>query len=105
MGGGGGDIYGRASFVILQIRCKFPAISYLSETQKNNFQFLKKDKHYRDYYYMYYLSKTRPPTKAPIIYPNDPPVNSQDAVSRSFLTIKRMSGKAVPARATIHPCK
>ena len=25
----------------MQIRCNFPDISYLSETQKNNFQFLK----------------------------------------------------------------
>ena len=24
----------------MQIRCNFPDISYLSETQKNNFQFL-----------------------------------------------------------------
>ena len=24
----------------MQIRCNFPNISYLSETQKNNFQFL-----------------------------------------------------------------
>ena len=28
----------------MQIRCNFPDISYLSETQKNNFQFLNKDK-------------------------------------------------------------
>ena len=27
----------------MQIRCNFPDISYLSETQKNNFQFLNKD--------------------------------------------------------------
>ena len=26
--------------VFMQIRCNFPDISYLSETQKNNFQFL-----------------------------------------------------------------
>ena len=26
----------------MQIRCNFPDISYLSETQKNNFQFLSK---------------------------------------------------------------
>ena len=26
----------------MQIRCNFPDISYLSETQKNNFQFLNK---------------------------------------------------------------
>ena len=26
----------------MQIRCNFPDISYLSETQKNNFQFLTK---------------------------------------------------------------
>ena len=26
-----------------EIRCNFPDISYLSETQKNNFQFLNKD--------------------------------------------------------------
>ena len=26
----------------MQIRCNFPDISYLSETQKNTFQFLKK---------------------------------------------------------------
>ena len=26
----------------MQIRCNFPDISYLSETQKNNFQFLIK---------------------------------------------------------------
>ena len=25
----------------MQIRCNFPEISYLSETQKNNFQFLR----------------------------------------------------------------
>ena len=28
----------------MQIRCNFPDISYLSETQKNNFQFLTKIK-------------------------------------------------------------
>ena len=28
--------------VFMQIRCNFPDISYLSETQKNNFQFLSK---------------------------------------------------------------
>ena len=28
--------------VFMQIRCNFPDISYLSETQKNNFQFLNK---------------------------------------------------------------
>ena len=27
----------------MQIRCNFPDISYLSETQKNNFQFLNDD--------------------------------------------------------------
>ena len=27
----------------MQIRCNFPDISYLSETQKNNFQFLKQN--------------------------------------------------------------
>ena len=26
----------------MRIRCNFPDISYLSETQKNNFQFLNK---------------------------------------------------------------
>ena len=30
------------SSVFMQIRCNFPDISYLSETQKNNFQFLSK---------------------------------------------------------------
>ena len=30
------------SSVFMQIRCNFPDISYLSETQKNNFQFLTK---------------------------------------------------------------
>ena len=29
-------------FVFMQIRCNFPDISYLSETQKNNFQFFSK---------------------------------------------------------------
>ena len=33
----------------MQIRCNFPDISYLSETQKNNFQFLNKQ-------YYWYLS-------------------------------------------------
>ena len=28
--------------VFMQIRCNFPDISYLSETQKNNFQFLNR---------------------------------------------------------------
>ena len=28
----------------MQIRCNFPDISYLSETQKNNIQFLRKTK-------------------------------------------------------------
>ena len=28
----------------MQIRCNFPDISYLSETQKNNFQFLNENK-------------------------------------------------------------
>ena len=28
------------AWVFMQIRCNFPDISYLSETQKNNFQFL-----------------------------------------------------------------
>ena len=27
----------------MQIRCNFPDISYLSETQKNNFQFLNEN--------------------------------------------------------------
>ena len=31
-----------AASVFMQIRCNFPEISYLSETQKNNFQFLNK---------------------------------------------------------------
>ena len=30
------------SFKLHQIRCNFPEISYLSETQKNEFQFLNK---------------------------------------------------------------
>ena len=30
--------------VCMQIRCNFPDFSYLSETQKNNFQFLIKTK-------------------------------------------------------------
>ena len=30
------------SFKLHQIRCNFPDISYISETQKNNFQFLNK---------------------------------------------------------------
>ena len=33
-------------FVFIQIRCNFPDISYLSEMQKNNFQFLIKTKRY-----------------------------------------------------------
>ena len=34
----------------MQIRCNFPDISYLSEMQKNNFQFLSK--YMTDLYYM-----------------------------------------------------
>ena len=34
-------IFARKPSVFMQIRCNFPDISYLSETQKNNFQFLK----------------------------------------------------------------
>ena len=30
----------------MQIRCNFPDISYLSETQKNNFQFLNEKRRY-----------------------------------------------------------
>ena len=30
----------------MQIRCNFPDISYLSETQKNNFQFLNKSSNF-----------------------------------------------------------
>ena len=30
-----------APSVFMQVRCNFPDISYLSETQKNNVQFLK----------------------------------------------------------------
>ena len=30
--------------VFMQIRCNFPDISYLSETQKNNFQFLNENR-------------------------------------------------------------
>ena len=34
------------SSVFMQIRCNFSDISYLSETQKNNFQFLSKKRHF-----------------------------------------------------------
>ena len=34
-------ILARKPSVFMQIRCNFPDISYLSETQKNTFQFLK----------------------------------------------------------------
>ena len=37
----------------MQIRCNFPDISYLSETQKNNFQFLNKSLNLTIGYIMY----------------------------------------------------
>ena len=37
-------IFASKPLVFMQIRCNFPDISYLSETQKNNFQFLNKIK-------------------------------------------------------------
>ena len=46
----------------MQIRCNFPDISYLSETQKNNFQILSKQLVvYRFYCMAFFHSQTQRP--------------------------------------------
>ena len=43
--------------VSMQIRCNFPDISYLSEAQKNNFQFLIKNLLFTIHYFFCYSLK------------------------------------------------